>query len=103
MAADLFRSRLRKRFGLVTGASRNQREGEQADDNGAPTLLHVAPSMIHSHLLPSGDVRPVILLRRIPRSLLRGALFKCAPQIENRLHNTSVYGRAAPSLIVEMV
>ena len=89
MTPYLVRSRLRKRLGLVTGASRDQREDEQPHYyNDYLTLLHAAPSMIHPPPIPSGDVH---------------LLFKCAMQIEDRLHDASVYGLATPSLIVDMV
>jgi hypothetical protein len=67
MTPYLVRSRLRKRFGLVAGARRNQREDKQADDHRDPALLHAIRSMIHSRSLPSGDVHIVIQMRDTDR------------------------------------
>jgi hypothetical protein len=53
MAAHLVRGRLRKGFGLIAGASCDQREDEQACDHSDPTLRHTASSMTYSHLLIS--------------------------------------------------
>ena len=53
MAAHLVRGRLRKGFGLIAGASCDQREDEQTCNHSDPTLLHTASSMTHSHLLIS--------------------------------------------------
>jgi hypothetical protein len=53
MAAHLVRSRLWKGLGLIAGASCDQREDEQTCDHSDSTLLHLVPSMTHSHLLIS--------------------------------------------------
>jgi hypothetical protein len=69
MTPYLVRSRLRKRFGLVAGARRDQREDKQTDDHSDPALLHAASLMIHSHCLPSGDGHGVIQMRGTDRRL----------------------------------
>ena len=51
MTPDLVWSRVRKRFGLVAGASRDQQEDKGTYDHSGPALLHAALSMIHSHRL----------------------------------------------------
>jgi hypothetical protein len=53
MTPDLVWSRLRKRFGLIAGATCDQQEDKEASDDSGPTLSHTALSMIHSHPLPS--------------------------------------------------
>jgi len=88
MTPDLIWSRLRKRLRFVAGASNDLQEEEQTHHHGDSTLLHAAPSMIHSHPLPSGYVQ---------------LLFTCPSQIIDRLHDASVYGLATPSLIVDIV
>ena len=88
MTPDLTWIWLRKRFRFVTGASSDLQEDEQTHHHGDPTLLHPAPSMIHLRPLPSGDVE---------------LLFKCPSQIIDRLHDTSIYGLAPPSLRIDIV
>lgn len=72
MTSYLVRSRLRKRFGLVAGASGDQGEGAQACGHSDPRLLQTSPWMTHFHLLLS-----VLLVER-------------AMQIVDRLYNATV-------------
>lgn len=48
MTSYLVRRRLRKRLGLVAGASRDRQEDKGAYDHSGPELLHAALSMVHS-------------------------------------------------------
>ena len=59
MTLDLIRSRLRKRFGLVAGAGRDQRKDAQTYGHNDPRLWQTSLSMTHFHLLLS-----VLLIER---------------------------------------